>query len=222
MARDGDRTSTEPVPRATAAGPSPGYRQQAAGLRGEPGDGRRGLVGDRACAEGVGEVVTQTVPGTASPPSTLAGPAGRRVRAQSALAAARRRTAPTAPIRTPRAAPGSEDAVSTGVVPQSFSLRVDAAPSRATAASSAPLVEVAAPLDALEHGGHREPRRLDVVDLVPLERRRDRRARMRPDRVDRRDRLPLAVLVRVDQDATPPRLRPLRRRELRPRCRDRA
>ena len=37
------------------------------------------------------------------------------------------------------------------------------------------------------------------------------RARMRPHRVGRRDRLALAVLVRVDQDAAPLRLRPLGR-----------
>ena len=60
-------------------------------------------------------------------------------------------------------------------------------------------------------------------DLVPAQRRRDRRARVRPHRVDRRDRLPLAVLVRVDQDAAPLRLRPLGRDQpaVRPRQRRR-
>ena len=55
-----------------------------------------------------------------------------------------------------------------------------------------------------------------------VERRRDRGVRVRPDRVGRRDRLALPVLVRVDQDAAPAGLRPLRRRELRMRPRDRA
>ena len=61
-----------------------------------------------------------------------------------------------------------------------------------------------------------------LVHLVPAKRRRHRGARPRPHRVGRRDRLPLAVLVRVDQHAAPLRLRPLRRREPAMRARDRA
>ena len=61
-----------------------------------------------------------------------------------------------------------------------------------------------------------------VVDLVPAERRRDRRVWLRSDRVHGGDRLALAVLVRVDQDPAAARLRPLGRRELRVRARDRA
>ena len=61
-----------------------------------------------------------------------------------------------------------------------------------------------------------------LVHLVPAQRRRDRRARLRPHRVDRRDRLPLAVLVRVDQHAAALRLRPLGRDEPAVRARERA
>ena len=76
------------------------------------------------------------------------------------------------------------------------------------------LEEVAVLRDPLEHGVHRERGGIErLVHLVPAQRRRDGRARLRPHRVGRRDRLPLAVLVRVDQDAAPLRLRPLGRRQ---------
>ena len=61
-----------------------------------------------------------------------------------------------------------------------------------------------------------------LVDLVPAQRRRDGRARTRPHRVHRSDRLALAVLVRVDQDTAPLGLRPLRRHETAVRARERA
>src|SRR4051812_22810027 len=49
---------------------------------------------------------------------------------------------------------------------------------------------------------HRERAGVErLVDLLPAQRRRDRRALLRAHRVDRGDRLALAVLVRVDQDA---------------------
>ena len=84
-------------------------------------------------------------------------------------------------------------------------------------------VDVAERVHALEHDRHRVDRRVElVVDLVPAQRRRDRRVRLRPHGVDGSDRLALAVLVRVDQDAAPARLRPFGRRELRMRARDRA
>src|SRR5215471_19993600 len=83
--------------------------------------------------------------------------------------------------------------------------------------------EVAVPANAFEHCIHREGRRVErVVDLLPAERRGNRRPRTRPHRVDRGDGLPLAVLIRVDQDAAPFRLRPLRRHEPSMRARERA
>ena len=98
------------------------------------------------------------------------------------------------------------------------------APSRATGASSATArAGRRARSTRSSTAAHRERRRIELGhDLVPAERRRDRRARMRPHRVRRGDRLALAVLVRVDQDAAAARLRPLRRRELRMRAHDRA
>ena len=80
-------------------------------------------------------------------------------------------------------------------------------PSRSTRSSTTPIVNA---------------RRVEVgLDLVPRERRRHRRAGTRAHRVRRRDRLALAVLVRVDQHPSASRLRPLRRRELRVRADDR-
>ena len=68
-------------------------------------------------------------------------------------------------------------------------------PSRATRSSTAAIVNAA---------GSRSG-----TTSSHVERRRHRRARPRAHRVDRRDRLALAVLVRVDQHAAAPRLRPL-------------
>src|SRR5262249_26062237 len=83
------------------------------------------------------------------------------------------------------------------------------------------LEQVAVLLDPLEDDIHRERGRIEIVGhLVPAERRRDRRARPRPYGVDGGDRLPLAVLVRVDQHAAPLALGPLRRREAAVHARD--
>src|SRR5690242_8481971 len=65
-----------------------------------------------------------------------------------------------------------------------------------------PFEQVTVPPNALEHGVHGELLRVErLVDFLPAERRRDRRSRARAHRVDRGDRLPLAVLVRIDQNA---------------------
>src|SRR5581483_2535213 len=67
---------------------------------------------------------------------------------------------------------------------------------------------------ALEDDVHRERRRVELlVHLVPAKRGRNGSARARPHGVDGGDRLALAVLVGVDEDAASLRLRPLRRRE---------
>src|SRR2546423_7336549 len=74
--------------------------------------------------------------------------------------------------------------------------------------------QVTVTADALEHDLHRERGGVErLVDLLPAQRSRDGGSRARPNRVDRGYRLPFAVLVRVDQDAAPLRLRPLRRHE---------
>src|SRR5919106_380100 len=76
------------------------------------------------------------------------------------------------------------------------------------------LEEIALALHSPEHDLRREVERVEVLrHLFPAERRRDRRARPRTDGVRGGDRLPLAVLVRVDEDAAAFRLRPLRRDE---------
>ena len=67
-------------------------------------------------------------------------------------------------------------------------------------------VQVAAPPHALEHDRHRVDRRVRACRSTSSqrERRRDGRARLRSHRVGGGDRLPFAVLVRVDQHAAPP------------------
>ena len=59
---------------------------------------------------------------------------------------------------------------------------------------------VAAVGDELRHGAHRELLRVDRRELVPRDRRRDRRARERPGRVGRCDGAVAAGLVEVDED----------------------
>src|ERR671913_1422203 len=62
--------------------------------------------------------------------------------------------------------------------------------------------QVAVPFDPLERLAHSQPTRRHVLrQLVPPQRRRDRRARLRPHRVDRGDRLSPRVLAVVDEDA---------------------
>src|SRR5918993_1647898 len=62
--------------------------------------------------------------------------------------------------------------------------------------------QVPVPFDPLERLAHSEPTRRHVLrQLVPPQRRRDRRARLRPHRVDRGDRLSPRVLAVVDEDA---------------------
>ena len=69
---------------------------------------------------------------------------------------------------------------------------------------------------AVEDDVHRERQRIELrVHLAPVERGGDRRARAGSHGVGRRDRLALAVLVGVDEDAAPVRLLPLRRCEAR-------
>src|SRR5215211_3960616 len=76
------------------------------------------------------------------------------------------------------------------------------------------LIEIAVALDPAEDHFHGEAPRVELLGhLFPAERSRDRRSFPRPNRIDRRDRLPLPVLVRVDQDSAPLLLRPLRGHE---------
>src|SRR4029453_9159303 len=76
------------------------------------------------------------------------------------------------------------------------------------------LEQVAVPFDTLERLSHPEvPRPHLLAELLPAERRRDRRARLRSHRVDGRDRFAVAVLPMVDEHATPLALQPLRRHE---------
>ena len=70
------------------------------------------------------------------------------------------------------------------------------------------------PLDPLERLAHPEaPRRHVVRQLVPAKRRRDRRTRLRPHRVDRCDRLSPRVLTMIDEDPLPLTLQPFGRDE---------
>ena len=67
-------------------------------------------------------------------------------------------------------------------------------------------------LDPLERLAHPEAARRQILrQLVPAQRRRDRRARLRPHRVDRRDRLPARVLTVVDEHPLALALQPLGR-----------
>src|ERR1044072_6043337 len=70
------------------------------------------------------------------------------------------------------------------------------------------LEEVALTLDAAEHVPDMEVRGLDLLplDLLPFERRRDGRARLRPHRVRRDDRLAARVLHVIDVDHPHPAL----------------
>ena len=80
------------------------------------------------------------------------------------------------------------------------------------AAAQHRLEEVAVPLDPLERDRHREVARPDVLgQLLPAQRRRHGRARLRPHRVDRRDRLAVPVLAVVDEHARALLLQPLGR-----------
>ena len=84
------------------------------------------------------------------------------------------------------------------------------------AATQHRLEEVAVPLDPFERLAPAEvPRPHLLAELLPAQRRRDRRARLRPHRVGRRDRLAVPVLAVVDEDAAPLLLQPLRRHEAR-------
>src|SRR5919201_4219735 len=66
--------------------------------------------------------------------------------------------------------------------------------------------EVAVALDARDDGRHREVARVEILrELVPAQRTCDRTTRPRPDRVDGDDLLAVAVHLRVDEDAAPPR-----------------
>src|ERR1043166_10179311 len=62
-------------------------------------------------------------------------------------------------------------------------------------------VRVADLCEALRDGGKREGLRLDGGHFVPVERRGDARVGGRTDRVGRRDRAVLGVLVVVQEDA---------------------
>src|SRR5204863_6932626 len=74
--------------------------------------------------------------------------------------------------------------------------------------------EIAVRAATLERDLHREVTRHDSVpELVPAQRRRDRRAGLRPNRVHGRDRLAPAVLPVVDEHALALLLQPLRRHE---------
>src|SRR6185312_16614851 len=76
------------------------------------------------------------------------------------------------------------------------------------------LEEVTVLLDPGQHDVHRVVERIELlVHLAPPEWRRNRRALTRSHRVDGGDRLPLPVLVRVDEDPAPLLLRPFRRNE---------
>ena len=72
--------------------------------------------------------------------------------------------------------------------------------------------EVAQRLQPFRRRQDREVRRIDVPQLVPAQRHRDRRPRARTRRVDRSQRLPPGVLVVVEEDLPRPLLnRPLHR-----------
>src|SRR5215216_5278137 len=77
-----------------------------------------------------------------------------------------------------------------------------------------PRLDVTELREALRHRPQREVLDLDVRQLVPRHRRRDRGVRPRPHRVRRRDRPVPRVLVVVDEDAASALLLPPRRRDL--------
>ena len=80
------------------------------------------------------------------------------------------------------------------------------------------LEQVTVPFDPLQRLAHPEAARRHVLcQLVPAKRRRDRRTRLRPHRVDRGDGLPPRVLTVVDEHALALALQPFGRDQ--PGCR---
>src|SRR5262245_23905007 len=76
------------------------------------------------------------------------------------------------------------------------------------------LEQVAVLLDPRQRLAHAEVAGPHLLaELLPAERRRHRRPRLRPHRVGGRDRLPVPVLAMVDEDASPLLLEPLGRDE---------
>ena len=119
--------------------------------------------------------------------------------------------------RTPAAPPAAVAAAREPLVGLALAQRLKGT-SECLAAGEHRLEEVAVLLDSLERLAHPEAARRHVLgQLIPAERRRDRRARLRPHRVDRGDRLPPRVLAVVDEHALALVLQPFGRDE--PGCR---
>ena len=70
-------------------------------------------------------------------------------------------------------------------------------------------VEIAHRREPRRHRGQGEVRGIGRLELVPRQRRRYPRIRLRPHRVDRCDRLPARVLAMVHEDPLPLALQPL-------------
>src|SRR5207302_4603487 len=117
--------------------------------------------------------------------------------------------APPAPARSPR--PARSDRSQSRL--PSLAQRAKSRPERLPALEHR-LEEVAVLLDPVECLAPPEvPRPHLLAELLPLQRRRHGRARFRPHRVGRRNRLAVAVLAVVDEHAAALLLEPLGRHE---------